>query len=154
MSPLNMQHLLTSFGYNNKSKHTSSEFNTSEHGLGLKLNALRLGKTCLILSRCQDYVSVGLLSQNFIEDAGLSYLVAPLVSFKVQNQTTFIPLTPFSEKLLKVIVRYTGSLFDQDIRHYVCNFLQNDGTEIFIQNLRNPTQAINEGELNPLEDDI
>jgi hypothetical protein len=32
--------------------------------------------------------------------------------------------------------------------------LKNDGTEIFIQNLRNPTQTISEGELNPLENDI
>jgi len=52
MSPLQMQHLLTSFGYNNKSKQIPNEFNTSEHGLGLKLNAMRLGRTCLILTRC------------------------------------------------------------------------------------------------------
>ena len=77
-----MQQVLTSFGFNTKnSRAPSSEFNSSEHGLGLKLNALRLGKTCVIVTRCKDFVSVGLLSQKFIEDAGLTYLVAPLVCF-------------------------------------------------------------------------
>lgn len=113
-------------------KLTSSEFNSSEHGIGLKLNALRLGKTCLIISRNNDNVSFGLLSQKFVEDSGLSYLVAPLVCFKIQNETTFIPLTPYAEKLLQVIVSYTGSLLKPDFKHYVCNFLKNDGTEIFI----------------------
>jgi hypothetical protein len=35
----------------------------------------------VIVTRCKDFVSVGLLSQKFIEDAGLTYLVAPLVCF-------------------------------------------------------------------------
>jgi hypothetical protein len=143
MSPQQMKLVLTSFGYNTKNSRTApSEFNSSEHGLGLKLNAFRLGKTCVIVTRCKDMVSLGLLSQKFIEDAGQTYLVAPLVCFQVQNNTTFIPLTPYSEKLLQVIVGYTGSLFKKDFKHYVCNFMKNDGTEIFIQNLRNPTQTI------------
>jgi len=32
--------------------------------------------------------------------------------------------------------------------------LKNDGTEIFIQNLRNPTQAISQGEFSSFDDDI
>ena len=66
ISPLLMKEVLTSFGYINKLDNNNSQLNFAEHGIGLKINALRIGKTCLILSRKNNQVSVGLLSQKFI----------------------------------------------------------------------------------------
>ena len=39
----------------------------------------------MILTRSGNNVSVGLLSLQFIADAGLNYIVAPVVSYEVQN---------------------------------------------------------------------
>ena len=56
-----------------------------EHGVGLKLGALRLGKTAVIVTRCKNNISIGLLSQKFINDSGLPFLVAP-----VRNPNNYI----------------------------------------------------------------
>ncbi len=77
-----MHQVCTSFGKINHTV-TANDFHTAEHGVGLKLNALRIGKTCLILTRSGNNVSVGLLSLQFIADAGLNYIVAPVVSYEV-----------------------------------------------------------------------
>lgn len=106
-----MKEVLTSFGYINKLDNSNSQLNFAEHGIGLKINALRLGKTCLILTRKNNQVSVGLLSQKFIQDAGVSFIVAPLVCYQVQLDGTFLPLTPYADKILSLIVEYTGTLF-------------------------------------------
>jgi hypothetical protein len=81
MSPQLMKEVLTSFGYLHKLDNTNSQYNCAEHGIGLKINTLRLGKTCLILTRKNNKVSVGLLSQKFMQDAGVSFMLAPLVCY-------------------------------------------------------------------------
>ena len=106
-----MKEVLTSFGYLHKLDNTNSQLNCAEHGIGLKINALRLGKTCLILSRKNNQVSVGLLSQKFLQDAGVSFILAPLVCYQVNIDGAFLPLTPYADKILSLIVSYTGTLF-------------------------------------------
>ena len=101
-------------------------------------------------------MSVGLLSLQFIEDAGLTYVVAPVVSFEVLNEEAFKPHTPFPEHILNLIVLYCKPLFasEYDLKRYVLNDMKRDGTEIFVLHLRNPNKNLNECELEATADDI
>ena len=78
---------LTSFGSSNIYKF-KSDYNLSEHGIGLKLNSLRLAQTILIITKTNpiieygsatSFLSIAMLSLNFIKETGSNYLVAPLV---------------------------------------------------------------------------
>jgi hypothetical protein len=140
ISPKVMKGILTSFGVFKTESDSPNDFNQSEHGIGLKINALRLGTTCLIVSRQGRNVSIGLISLKIISDSGSNFIVAPLVCFTIDKNEVFIPQTPFSDQLLKVVARYCPTLFssDYDIKRYVVNSLPRNGTEIFIADLRNP----------------
>lgn len=91
--------------------------------MGFKLSALRLGDTCLILSRHGDHVSLGLISSQFMADAGRTYLVAPFVCFHLASATDLVPLTPYSDSLLELIARYSAPLFTTalDIKTHIAN---------------------------------
>jgi hypothetical protein len=84
----------------------------SEHGIGLKINAIRLGMTALIITKTKptfeygsftSYLSIGLLSTKFIADAGSSQLIAPIVSFELKNKKIVKYLTPAPTHFLKLI---------------------------------------------------
>jgi hypothetical protein len=46
-----------------------------------------------------------------MQDAGVSFILAPLVCYKVNIDGAFLPLTPFADKILSLIVSYAGALF-------------------------------------------
>lgn len=100
-------------------------------------------------------MSVALLSLQFIEDAGLTYVVAPVVSFELQDEA-FKPHTPFPEHILNLIVLYCKPLFasEYDLKRYVLNNMKRDGTEIFVLHLRNPNKNLVGCELEATADDI
>lgn len=106
------------------------DYDSSEHGVGLKLACLRIGKTSIILSRNQNKVSVGILSQKFINDCGSGFLVAPLVCYEVVEQDCLVALTPYCHEVVNVIVKYCQPLFasEQDLKRYLINHLQHDST--------------------------
>ena len=84
-----------------------------------------------------------MLSASFIRDSGSPYLVAPIVSFKVEDKV-MIPLTPLHDKFINLILAYTGifSNFEEIKQHIqVGMFSESDskfqtGTEIYLCNLR------------------
>jgi hypothetical protein len=59
-----------------------------------------------------------MLSSSFIKDSGSPYLVAPIVSFKVEDKE-MIPITPLPEKFVNLILAYTGifSNFEEIKQH-------------------------------------
>jgi hypothetical protein len=156
MHPKVMKGILTSFGVFKTESDSANDFNQSEHGIGLKINALRLGDTCLIVSRQDWNVSVGLISLKLIADSGSNYIVAPLVSFTIDNNEVFIPQTPFGDQLLQVVARYCPTIFssDYDIKRYIVNTLPKNGTEILIADLRNPCCRTLGNELEGYKGDI
>ena len=105
---------LTSFGSSIKGNKSKSDFNFSEHGVGLKLNSLRLAQSTLIISKTKPtyefgtssfYLSFGLLSTEFMKKADSlnGYLVAPIVSYEFKNKRVSKHLTPEPEHFLNLI---------------------------------------------------
>jgi hypothetical protein len=114
---------LTSFGTSNGPIKSKSAFSFSEHGVGLKLNSLRLALSTLIITKTKPvsefgsivyYLSIGLLSTEFMKKAdGLNgYLCAPLVSMEIKNKRIHKNLTPEPEHFLNMISQYTKPKFD------------------------------------------
>jgi hypothetical protein len=131
MSDFKMKQVMTTFGLEQDSNKSSSkegqqnDYSFAQHGIGLKLNALRLGSTCLIISKThhkqsdnsltpKEYrVSVSLISLKFLHDASTNFLIAPMVCWKIRKPTVFgwEPITPFSSEVFSFIARYAAPLF-------------------------------------------
>jgi sensor histidine kinase YesM len=58
MNPKALVDALTSFG-NHKQSGLRGDFNLGEHGIGLKLNALRLGHSMLIITKTKGVMEYG-----------------------------------------------------------------------------------------------
>lgn len=58
-----------------------------------------------------NQVHIGMLSSKFIADSCSDYIVAPIVSFNLKNDSSgnqnLVPITPLSDKFLNLILGYT-----------------------------------------------
>ena len=105
---------LTSVGTSRVNVKSKSSFNLSEHGIGIKLNSLRLAATTLIITKTKPtfepgtqtyFISIGLLSTEFMKktDASNGFLIAPIVTYEVKNKRISKSLTPEPEHFLQMI---------------------------------------------------
>ena len=83
--------------------------------MGLKIAALRLGKTAVILTRNSNKFSLAQLSTKFIADSGKPYLVAPLVCYEQVEQDVLRPLTPHSGSVFQLVQTYTAPIFTSEL---------------------------------------
>ena len=114
MTPSLMQEVMTSFGKSGSRIQIANDFASSEHGIGLKLACLRLGKTAVVVTRHHNKVSIGMLSQKFINDCGSGFLVAPMICYDVRESDCLVAMTPESSAVFATIVNYCGQLFSSE----------------------------------------
>jgi hypothetical protein len=121
MHPKQFMETLTSFGSSTKPT-TKSDFIFSEHGIGLKLCALRLAQSTLIITKTRPvteygttshYLSFGLLSSEFMKkaDSVNGFLTAPIVTYEIKNRKVSKALTPEPEHFLTMISNFTKAKF-------------------------------------------
>ena len=112
---------LTSIGQSKKNQN-KSDFSFSEHGIGLKLNSLRLAQSTLIITKTRPvsefgttshFLSFGLISSEFMKkaDSMNGFLSAPIVSYEIKNKKISKPLTPEPEHFLTMISNFTKAKF-------------------------------------------
>ena len=128
-----MKETLTSFGMTNSKRNCASQsgpFSISEHGIGVKLSSLRLGETCFIITKTNpsnqtgiQYLTVGLISVELHRDTGEEYLVVPLICYQIKNNETFVPLTPSTAQVFKLMNKYIQPLFESEteLQDYALN---------------------------------
>ena len=138
---------MTTFGTSNTLKF-KSDYNLSEHGVGLKLSGLRLANTILIVTKTKpiveygsssSFLSIGLLSTHFIKDTQSTLLVAPIVSIEIKNKRIARHLTPQPEHFLGIIASYCKAKFDsgEALMQYGMNCMgEQGGTHIFMFDLK------------------
>jgi hypothetical protein len=84
-----------------------------------------------------------MLSSVFIKDSGSPHLVAPIISYRIEDKE-FVPMVPLHEKFINLILAYTG-IFEnfQSLREHILLdiYIDDDskfytGTEIYMCSLR------------------
>lgn len=146
MHPKQLMDVLTSFGSENILKF-KSEFNFSEFGVNLKLSLLRLSDTTIIISKTKpvieygsstQYLSIALLSLEFIKDAGSNFLIAPLISYEIRNKKIMKCLTPNPESYLGLILKYSFGLFTNtdQLLSYALNLQIDNGTNFIMTQIK------------------
>lgn len=88
-----------------------TDFDCSEHGLGFKLSSMRLADSALVLSKFKQsdqlgisYLSVGLLSKSVSSQHEQKSIVSLTVVYQVKNSESFVPLTPYPEDVMSLIL--------------------------------------------------
>eukprot|EP00347_Sterkiella_histriomuscorum_P007476 403348772 len=143
--PKQLMEVLTSFGSSNL-LNIKSDYNFSEHGINLKICALRLANNALIITKTKpiveygstsQYLSIALLSIKFVEDASSQFLVCPIIAFELKNKKIIKNLTPQPEHFLNKISHYTQPLFEsgEKIQQYAMNGTGDCGTYIIMLDL-------------------
>lgn len=122
------------------------DYDCSEHGIGFRLNAMRLANTCLVISKFRgkgqigiQYLSVGLITKKGKLEIGNEPAISLVVVYQIKNNETFIPVTKFPEDVANHITKRSHSLFptELDLKRYALNEMdRHSGTRIFLFELK------------------
>ncbi|KAG7453981.1 hypothetical protein MATL_G00264170 [Megalops atlanticus] len=84
-------HKMLSFGFSDKHS-VKGHDPVGLYGNGFKSGSMRLGKDAIVFSKTRDTMSVGLLSQSYLEAIHAESVVVPIVNFKLDEQNQNILL--------------------------------------------------------------
>ncbi|XP_067117197.1 MORC family CW-type zinc finger protein 3a [Osmerus mordax] len=151
-------HKMLSFGYSDKTAGHGRE-PIGIYGNGFKSGSMRLGRDALVLSKSQDAVCVGLLSQSYLEAIKATQIQVPIVSFQCSSRSSdgyleWDQLRPCEDHRASLKDILTYSLFkskDQlltELRAIVSTCSTEDtGTRIILWNLRRTSSGETEYDL-------
>ncbi|KAM9301221.1 MORC family CW-type zinc finger protein 3 isoform 2-T2 [Morus bassanus] len=125
-------HKMLSFGFSEKSV-MNGRVPVGLYGNGFKSGSMRLGKDAIVFTKNGETMSVGLLSQTFLEVTKAEHVMVPIVTFNNQRQMS----DPTESKNgLKAIL--THSLFptEEKLLAELDAIIGKKGTRIIIWNLR------------------
>ncbi|XP_035171636.1 MORC family CW-type zinc finger protein 3 [Oxyura jamaicensis] len=125
-------HKMLSFGFSEKSV-MNGRVPVGLYGNGFKSGSMRLGKDAIVFTKNGETMSVGLLSQTFLEVTKAEHVMVPIVTFNNQRQ---ISDPTESKNSLKAIL--THSLFptEEKLLAELDAIMGKKGTRIIIWNLR------------------
>ncbi|NXU80060.1 MORC3 protein, partial [Oreotrochilus melanogaster] len=126
-------HKMLSFGFSEKSM-MNGRVPVGLYGNGFKSGSMRLGKDAIVFTKNGDTMSVGLLSQTFLEVTKAEHVMVPIVTFNNQH----ILSTAFAESKNSLKAILTHSLFstEEKLLAELDAIMGKKGTRIIIWNLR------------------
>ncbi|XP_006862627.1 PREDICTED: MORC family CW-type zinc finger protein 3 [Chrysochloris asiatica] len=125
-------HKMLSFGFSDKVT-VSGHVPVGLYGNGFKSGSMRLGKDAIVFTKNGESMSVGFLSQTYLEDIKAEHVVVPLVAFN--NQRQMINSTE-SEASLAAILEHSLFSTEQKLLAELDAIMGKKGTRIIIWNLR------------------
>nr|XP_023697895.1 MORC family CW-type zinc finger protein 3-like isoform X3 [Paramormyrops kingsleyae] len=143
-------HKMLSFGFSDKQA-VGGHAPVGMYGNGFKSSSMRLGKDAIIFSKISDTMSVGLLSQSYLESIQAEHVVVPIVTLGHDGQSSvedaaslqdILKHSPFNteEELLTELTAITS--------------ISSTGTRIIIWNLRRVANGETEFDLSTNRYDI
>uniref|UniRef100_A0A8C4SJA1 MORC family CW-type zinc finger 4 n=1 Tax=Erpetoichthys calabaricus TaxID=27687 RepID=A0A8C4SJA1_ERPCA len=132
MTP-NKLHKMLSFGFTDKGQKKNQQ-PIGVYGNGFKSGSMRLGKDALIFTKNGGCLSVGMLSQTYLEKIRAQAVIVPIVPFSQLNKKLIV--TEDSVASLEAIL--THSLFQakEDLLEQFNTIPGKKGTKILIWNIR------------------
>ncbi|NXM29549.1 MORC3 protein, partial [Oxyruncus cristatus] len=125
-------HKMLSFGFSEKSV-MNGRVPVGLYGNGFKSGSMRLGKDAIVFTKNGDTMSVGLLSQTFLEVTKAEHVMVPIVTFT--NQHILLRL-PESKNSLKAILTHSLFSTEEKLLAELDAIMGKKGTRIIIWNLR------------------
>ncbi|KAM5221597.1 MORC family CW-type zinc finger protein 4 isoform 2-T2 [Ctenodactylus gundi] len=126
-------HRMLSFGFTDKVI-KKSQRPIGVFGNGFKSGSMRLGKDALVFSKNGDTLTVGLLSQTYLECVQAQAVIVPIVPFNQQNKKMII--TEDSLPSLEAILNYSIFNSENDLLSQFDAIPGKKGTRVLIWNMR------------------
>uniref|UniRef100_A0AAY4BVC1 CW-type domain-containing protein n=1 Tax=Denticeps clupeoides TaxID=299321 RepID=A0AAY4BVC1_9TELE len=132
-------HKMLSFGFSDK-KATKGHVPVGVYGNGFKSGSMRLGKDAMVFTKTKDSMTVGFLSQSYLEAIRAQQVLVPIITFMRDGQNLY-PLTDAAS--LQAILKH--SIFNTEIELFselrAISVVGATGTRIIIWNLRKTTNG-------------
>ncbi|XP_009565398.2 MORC family CW-type zinc finger protein 3 isoform X1 [Cuculus canorus] len=125
-------HKMLSFGFSEKSV-MNGRVPVGLYGNGFKSGSMRLGKDAIVFTKNGETMSVGLLSQTFLEATKAEHVMVPIVTFNNQRQ---ISDPTESKNSLKAILTHSLFSTEEKLLAELDAIIGKKGTRIIIWNLR------------------
>ncbi|XP_048884452.1 MORC family CW-type zinc finger protein 4 isoform X1 [Brienomyrus brachyistius] len=126
-------HKMLSFGFTDKGNSKTSQ-PIGVYGNGFKSGSMRLGKDALIFTKNGGCISVGMLSQSYLEAVNAQAVVVPIVPFN--QQTKKLVVTEDSEASLQAILTHSLFSSQEELLEELESIPSKKGTKILIWNIR------------------
>ncbi|XP_009077579.1 PREDICTED: MORC family CW-type zinc finger protein 3, partial [Acanthisitta chloris] len=125
-------HKMLSFGFSEKSM-MNGRVPVGLYGNGFKSGSMRLGKDAIVFTKNGESMSVGLLSQTFLEVTKAEHVMVPIITFNNQRQIS--DPAEYRNSLQAIL---THSLFssEEKLLAELDAIIGKKGTRIIIWNLR------------------
>ncbi|XP_031220332.1 MORC family CW-type zinc finger protein 3 isoform X1 [Mastomys coucha] len=130
-------HKMLSFGFSDKVT-MNGHVPVGLYGNGFKSGSMRLGKDAMVFTKNGDTMSVGFLSQTYLEVIKAEHVVVPIVTFNKHRQ--MINLTE-SKVSLAAILEHSLFSTEQKLLAELDAIMGKKGTRIIIWNLRSYKNA-------------
>ncbi|NWW66080.1 MORC3 protein, partial [Ifrita kowaldi] len=134
-------HKMLSFGFSEKSV-MNGRVPVGLYGNGFKSGSMRLGKDAIVFTKNGETMSVGLLSQTFLEVTKAEHVMVPIVTFTNQHILSAFPCprqisdTAESKNSLKAILTHSLFSTEEKLLAELDAIIGKKGTRIIIWNLR------------------
>ncbi|NXC63096.1 MORC3 protein, partial [Aleadryas rufinucha] len=128
-------HKMLSFGFSEKSV-MNGRVPVGLYGNGFKSGSMRLGKDAIVFTKNGDTMSVGLLSQTFLEVTKAEHVMVPIVTFTNQHILSALPGKAESKNSLKAILTHSLFSTEEKLLAELDAIIGKKGTRIIIWNLR------------------
>ncbi|KFQ27724.1 MORC family CW-type zinc finger protein 3, partial [Merops nubicus] len=125
-------HKMLSFGFSEKSV-MNGRVPVGLYGNGFKSGSMRLGKDAIVFTKNGETMSVGLLSQTFLEATKAEHVMVPIVTF--DNHHILCDPTE-SKSSLKAILTHSLFSTEEKLLAELDAIIGKKGTRIIIWNLR------------------
>ncbi|KAM4700178.1 MORC family CW-type zinc finger protein 3-like [Discoglossus pictus] len=125
-------HKMLSFGFSDKVA-VNGHVPVGLYGNGFKSGSMRLGRDTIVFTKNETDMSVGMLSQTYLEAINAEHVMVPIISFNKQNQ---LIKTANSEANLKAILTHSMLSTEKELLAELDAIISNKGTRIIIWSLR------------------
>ncbi|XP_069319165.1 MORC family CW-type zinc finger protein 4 isoform X1 [Eulemur rufifrons] len=126
-------HRMLSFGFTDK-EIRKSQCPIGVFGNGFKSGSMRLGKDALVFTKNGSTLTVGLLSQTYLEYVQAQAVIVPIVPFNQQNKKMIV--TEDSLPSLEAILNYSIFNSENDLLSQFDAIPGKKGTRVLIWNIR------------------
>uniref|UniRef100_A0A2K5HAN6 CW-type domain-containing protein n=1 Tax=Colobus angolensis palliatus TaxID=336983 RepID=A0A2K5HAN6_COLAP len=132
-------HKMLSFGFSDKVT-MNGHVPVGLYGNGFKSGSMRLGKDAIVFTKNGESMSVGLLSQTYLEVIKAEHVVVPIVAFNKHHILLMINLAE-SKASLAAILEHSLFSTEQKLLAELDAIMGKKGTRIIIWNLRSYKNA-------------